>query len=349
MPRALSDGICASVKSDLESGIMDLKTLQSRHGISGTKARSMKQRFLTTGEVINTNKKKPTGRKRKLTKEQEQSLRLFLDDHPDSFLKEMVKFMEDLYGVRVNESTMQRTCGRIGWKLKQQPRPRDDLGFWVRTLPRDEEGNPIRGITPATKRPADYGTRLSYTKRRDLMAKTREWVQKYMSQPQFDASHDYSHVQRVLALCFQLLRVEQKSIQDRKYDGLVVELVALMHDIDDHKYRRRTADTNTEGYPTPPSTMGELQFLEAQSTNPFAPPTHSQATSAPPSYDANNHVSSAPSVVPEMFSQIVETSLLEIGWPPFITAKVAAIVPFISYTGEFFIIQPATTDDLYSL
>ena len=334
MPRALSDGICAAVKADLENGVTDLKELQARHGVSGTKARSMRQRFLTTGEVINTEKKKPTGRKRKLTKEQEQSLRLFLDDHPESYLKEMCRFMEDLYGLAVNESTMQRTCVRIGWKLKQQPRPRDDLGFWVRTLPRDEEGNVIGAVTPLTKRPADYGQRLSYTKRRDLMAKTREWVQTYMSQAQFDASHDYSHVQRVLALCFQLLRVEQKASQDRKFDGLVVELVALMHDIDDHKYRHGRREGDTVSYPTPASSNVGTYATEAHTLNPLAP--LNQLPEDPVQHDTDPETpvsSSNPTAIPETISQIVEDSLLEIGWPPYVTAKVAAIVPFISYTG----------------
>lgn len=334
MPRALSDGICAAVKADLENGITDLKELQTRHGVSGTKARSMRQRFLTTGEVINTNKKKPTGRKRKLTKEQEQSLRLFLDDHPESYLKEMCRFMEDLYGLRVNESTMQRTCVRIGWKLKQQPRPRDDLGFWVRTLPRDEEGNVVGATTPLTRRPANYGQRLSYTKRRDLMAKTREWVQTYMSQAQFDASHDYSHVQRVLALCFQLLRVEQKSLQDRKLDGLIVELVALMHDIDDHKYRHERREGHTDGYPTPASSTVGTQATEAQALYPSALSDQSPVESMQPTTDPEILASTSnPTAIPETISQTVEDSLLEIGWPPYVTVKVAAIVPFISYTG----------------
>ena len=334
MPRALSDGICAAVKADLENGITDLKELQTRHGVSGTKARSMRQRFLETGEVINTNKRKPTGRKRKLTKEQEQSLRLFLDDHPESYLKEMCKFMEDLYGLRVNESTMQRTCVRIGWKLKQQPRPRDDLGFWVRTLPRDEEGNVVRAIIPATRRPADYGQRLSYTKRRDLMAKTREWVQTYMSQAQFDASHDYSHVQRVLALCFQLLRVEQKALQDRKIDGLIVELVALMHDIDDHKYRHARGEGNTDGYPTPASSSVGTHATEAQTLNPSPHTNQPPFEPTQPTTDPETLASSSnPPAIPETISQIVEDSLLEIGWPPYVTVKVAAIVPFISYSG----------------
>ena len=166
------------------------------------------------------------------------------------------------------------------------------------------------------------------------MAKTREWVQTYMSQAQFDASHDYSHVQRVLALCFQLLRVEQKASQDRKFDGLVVELVALMHDIDDHKYRHERREGVTVSHPTPASSNVGTHATEAHTMNPFAP--LNQAPVEPVQHDTDPETpvsSSNPTAFPEMISQVVEDSLLEIGWPPYVTVKVAAIVPFISYTG----------------
>lgn len=42
-----------------------------------------------------------------------------------------------------------------------------------------------------------------------LIAKTKPFVQAYMSQPHFDASHDYAHIERVLALALHILAVEQ--------------------------------------------------------------------------------------------------------------------------------------------
>ena len=166
------------------------------------------------------------------------------------------------------------------------------------------------------------------------MAKTREWVQKYMSQAQFDASHDYSHVQRVLALCFQLLRVEQKTSQHSKLDGLVVELVALMHDIDDHKYRYGSGERATDGYPTPTSSIMGTYATEAQTLIPTASSDNPNVEPVEPSTDPGIFASLPnTTAMPETNSQIVEDSLLEIGWPPYVTVKVAAIVPFVSYTG----------------
>lgn len=370
MPRALSAAMCSFVKTDLESGIMDIKTLMSRHRISDKKARTMKQLFLATGEVHTLVKKKGTGRKRKITTEMEESLRHFLDEHPHSFLKDMCKFMDDTYGIQLTESTMQRTCGRIGWKLKKQPRPRDELGFWRRTLPRDEDGNAIRGVRQAKKRTYDYGKKLSYVAKKALLVKTREWVQEYMSQPQFDASHDYNHIQRVLALSLEILRVEQNHFRKIAFDGLAVELVALLHDIDDHKYRPTAANGNVDGYPTPPTTMTDPQQMDPHNsstmTNPHQinghnvgasalsnpQPQHSQSSAPSNSHphphshfypqgeshihhniDPNLPDPQTPPLLEDEPSPTLEDHLLRLGWPPYITSKVAAIVPFVSYTG----------------
>ena len=333
MPRPIASGICEAVKRDLEHGERDLKTLMSKHGISGTKARSMKHRFLTTGEVINLDKKKGSGRKRKLSAEQIESLRLFLEDHPDAYLKEMCTFMEDLYGVRVNGSTMQRTCVRIGWKLKQQPRPRDDTGFWVRTLPRDDNGNAIRDGPRVKKRPADWGSKLSYTKRRALLEKTREWVEAYMSRPPFDTSHDYSHVKRVLAICFQILRVEQKEFRAKACDGLALELLALMHDVEDHKYHPKPAIGNGSSNSVPQSAStgtNSNTSNDITSSSIINPYQISPTQNDPGSQTNGDHPTSR---LPTGYGSLVEVTLLQLGWPPHVTSKVAAMTPYVSYTG----------------
>ncbi|MCJ1319276.1 hypothetical protein MMC15_004612 [Xylographa vitiligo] len=70
-----------------------------------------------------------------------------------------------------------------------------------------------------------------------LIARVKEFVKKYMSQPCYDASHDYNHIQRVLALAEHILSVEQTVDSSVPYDPTIVILAALMHDVGDHKYR----------------------------------------------------------------------------------------------------------------
>lgn len=77
---------------------------------------------------------------------------------------------------------------------------------------------------------------LSVTASEALLKRTSSWVEEYMSQPRFDASHDFTHVRRVTALAKHILRLEQVAHPEIKYDPLVVEMAALMHDVDDHKY-----------------------------------------------------------------------------------------------------------------
>ena len=67
-----------------------------------------------------------------------------------------------------------------------------------------------------------------------IISKTKAFVKEYMSH--YDASHDYAHILRVLALSQHLLRIEQKSHPSIFYDPTVVTLAALLHDVGDHKY-----------------------------------------------------------------------------------------------------------------
>ncbi|KAB8349683.1 hypothetical protein FH972_023699 [Carpinus fangiana] len=68
-----------------------------------------------------------------------------------------------------------------------------------------------------------------------LIASTTAFVQEYMSEPHFDASHDFSHVQRVLRLT-ERLRDSYETAHEVQLDSTLLTLVALLHDVGDHKY-----------------------------------------------------------------------------------------------------------------
>ncbi|KAI4181681.1 MAG: hypothetical protein L6R41_006468 [Letrouitia leprolyta] len=70
----------------------------------------------------------------------------------------------------------------------------------------------------------------------DLIQRAGAAVEAYMSQPQFDASHDIAHVKRVLALARHIMVVECRTNVDRTYNPLLVIFGALFHDVEDRKY-----------------------------------------------------------------------------------------------------------------
>lgn len=69
-----------------------------------------------------------------------------------------------------------------------------------------------------------------------LIESVEAYAQRYMSQPQFDASHDYNHIRRVVGLANHILRVEQGSHPPNYYDPTTLTLSALLHDVGDRKY-----------------------------------------------------------------------------------------------------------------
>lgn len=173
-----------------------------------------------------------------------------------------------------------------------------------------------------------------------------------MSQPRFDTSHDHDHVLRVLALSWEILRVEQNAFRKIVFDGTVIELVALMHDIDDHKYRPPTNEANA--YPSPPSNLDPQPQPMPFDIDPNNPPQSQQFYNPPSAGPAQNQHLHNPPNLPLTQDQLpinspdidpnlqlhpqapstVEAHLLHIGWPPAIASKVAAITPYISYTAE---------------
>lgn len=67
----------------------------------------------------------------------------------------------------------------------------------------------------------------------DLIARTEAYVKEYMSHN--DASHDYAHVQRVL-LWARKIQVAQTLHFDATYNGHLITLASLLHDVGDEKY-----------------------------------------------------------------------------------------------------------------
>ncbi|KAJ2259307.1 hypothetical protein GGI13_000090 [Coemansia sp. RSA 455] len=67
-----------------------------------------------------------------------------------------------------------------------------------------------------------------------IVERTEGFVREYMSK--YDCSHDWQHVNRVVRLALALAKSEA---QHRPLDMLVVHLAALLHDVDDAKYRQK--------------------------------------------------------------------------------------------------------------
>lgn len=317
MPRPLSTAIRARIKADLAAG-HDIKTIMATHTISDKKARAMKKLYDNCGEVwLPTKKGARTGRPPKITAEHEEHLRVYLADRPDAYIKDMCKFLEGACGMLVDESTMWRTVRRLGWQAQRVVKPRDQRGFWVQTLPRDESGNVVTNAQkrkPTTRREPTLNPSRGMVKQ--LMVKTRDFVKDYMAAARFDASHNYEHVQRVLALSREIQRVEQTKYKHIKFDETTTELVALMHDIDDHKYRQQAPTQNHTSLPSPPSTM-DPQYPAASPVDPNLRPL------APPPLQA-----------PIPPTPAVESHLIALGWPPHIAITVSIICASISFTTE---------------
>lgn len=67
-----------------------------------------------------------------------------------------------------------------------------------------------------------------------LIEKTKNYVEEFMSR--YDASHDWSHILRVLNLAKTIEAEEQIMHPGREYDSNLVTLAALLHDVGDKKY-----------------------------------------------------------------------------------------------------------------
>ena len=72
----------------------------------------------------------------------------------------------------------------------------------------------------------------------ELISKVASSVEEYMSNPEFDSSHDFAHIRRVVALAKHIYATENglRKRSDQSTGVLVVVLAALLHDVDDRKY-----------------------------------------------------------------------------------------------------------------
>lgn len=73
-----------------------------------------------------------------------------------------------------------------------------------------------------------------------LISATEEFVREYMSQ--YDSSHDYQHILRVLHLSQSIEAKERTLHPDVSYDTNVVRLASLLHDVGDKKYSKHGDD-----------------------------------------------------------------------------------------------------------
>jgi uncharacterized protein len=76
-----------------------------------------------------------------------------------------------------------------------------------------------------------------------LTAKVKDYVSEYMSQ--FDPSHDYQHIERVLALAQKIEAEESIQNHSVSYRSNLITLAALLHDIGDKKYLKPGQDGTT--------------------------------------------------------------------------------------------------------
>jgi uncharacterized protein len=67
----------------------------------------------------------------------------------------------------------------------------------------------------------------------DLIPKVEKHVEEYMAN--FDGSHDFAHVRRVVRLALHIARQEEKT-RPGVLDHNLIHLAALMHDVNDRKY-----------------------------------------------------------------------------------------------------------------
>jgi uncharacterized protein len=82
-----------------------------------------------------------------------------------------------------------------------------------------------------------------------IIEATIKFVTTYFEDPKFDASHDIQHVLRVRDNAMYILLEEQASRADSLIghsDPLVVHLAALLHDVDDKKYKSSATEAAAE-------------------------------------------------------------------------------------------------------
>lgn len=80
-----------------------------------------------------------------------------------------------------------------------------------------------------------------------------------------DPSHNPAHVHRVVALANKILNAERALHPTTQYNGAIVKLAALLHDIGDRKYLSKL-DTASSGEQLDPTTMVQHALLARGAT-----------------------------------------------------------------------------------
>lgn len=77
-----------------------------------------------------------------------------------------------------------------------------------------------------------------------LFTSINTFVHTYMAQ--YDNSHDYQHILRVLSNTHRILQAELASPNPPTYNPTILFLAALLHDVGDHKYAQPGVDTENQ-------------------------------------------------------------------------------------------------------
>jgi uncharacterized protein len=77
-----------------------------------------------------------------------------------------------------------------------------------------------------------------------LFTAINAYVHTYMSQ--YDNSHDYQHILRVVSNANRILQDESKTNPSTSYDTTSLFLAALLHDVGDHKYAKPGEDVERQ-------------------------------------------------------------------------------------------------------
>lgn len=95
--------------------------------------------------------------------------------------------------------------------------------------------------TPKASSTGRYGS-VDY---QELIQSVSSYVEEYMSQ--YDPSHDYNHIKRVHQLAMLILdqEIQSETVVKSHYDGTLVTLAALLHDVGDRKYLLPGQDSTT--------------------------------------------------------------------------------------------------------
>ncbi|KAH8601903.1 hypothetical protein B0O99DRAFT_607709 [Bisporella sp. PMI_857] len=76
----------------------------------------------------------------------------------------------------------------------------------------------------------------------DLVRKVSTYVESYMNN--FDGSHDFYHIKRVLGLAHTIYAEVSKSTPNTELNLTIITLAALLHDVGDRKYIKPGEDPN---------------------------------------------------------------------------------------------------------